>query len=532
MLWLHGNPKLERDSRNPDGHLWNRSTASGDDAGKATQQTKPENRIQEGNKSGDVVFTQKTMPFNNLIDQNSIAEQADDWLYPEPDFLDFVPQSYAKLWLMYGKKHFVDNIQEPAVAERALVEPLDTAYQSLLNRLQIILQNVAEDIQTMKLSVGVETVLEKAWLSLSEGNLEENSHFDITRQIIRDVQTIFKHSMPADDPQSLEQIIHGLEMLLIELAGSPAKAVPTMRFIIAKCREMAESNQAEERNLPLESPLSRAIPPNATEEYPPNAESSKSRAKGTIVDLRRFQKTKSKKGPQDRPLANVLMMTNQEIRKVLAMRRLSTEAENPFSSRSSRIDVKKRFVWLPHADVTTARICCLSTPFSERENTLAFFERHANHEEYFFDNTNAVQNTWKTELQLSFYQLHDQGSTISGIPMPKIVDFPKRRPIKEQKQRADIKPEHYQQISRATIGFEFNGDFFDRYWTCHFIEYKHKSRKPISDETEHYNMLQSQKYLLKSEGHKQPWRQRRVLELILFDRILEEITRAAEEIMN
>lgn len=116
--------------------------------------------------------------------------------------------------------------------------------------------------------------------------------------------------------------------------------------------------------------------------------------------------------------------------------------------------------------------------------------------------------------------------------MPKTVDFPKRRPTKEQKQKADIRPEHYQQISRATMGFEFNGDFFDRYWTCHFIEYKHKSRKPISDETELYDMLQSQKYLFKSESHKQPWRQRRVLELILFDRILEEITRAAEEIMN
>lgn len=218
----------------------------------------------------------------------------------------------------------------------------------------------------MTLLVGIETALEKAWLSLSEGNLEENNHFDITRQIIGDIQTIFKVSMPIDDPQNLEQIIHGLEMLLIELAKSPEKAVPLVRFIIAKCRNMAESNQAEGKDLPLESPLPRAIPLNAAEEYP---ESSKSCAKGTIVDVRKFQKNQPKKGRQDRPLAKVLMMTNQEIRKVLAMRRLSTEAENPFSSRSSGINVKKRFVWLPHADVTTARICCLSTPFSERENT-------------------------------------------------------------------------------------------------------------------------------------------------------------------
>lgn len=141
ILWVYGQSKLEQDSRKFDGPLWNRLTASGDDAGKATQQATPENSIQEGNESRDVVVTQKTMTFNDLIDQKSIVEQADEWLYPEPDFLDFVPQSHAELWMKYGEEQFAVDTQEPVAAERTLVEPLNVAYQGLLDRLQIILQN-------------------------------------------------------------------------------------------------------------------------------------------------------------------------------------------------------------------------------------------------------------------------------------------------------------------------------------------------------------------------------------------------------
>ncbi|KAL1640072.1 hypothetical protein SLS58_007339 [Diplodia intermedia] len=87
-------------------------------------------------------------------------------------------------------------------------------------------------------------------------------------------------------------------------------------------------------------------------------------------------------------------------------------------------------------------------------------------------------------------------------------------------------------LSRAAMGFRFDGDFFDRYWTCHFIEHKPKKEIARINVKELSKILQREGNLPKTERGKQPWRQRKVLELILFDRIVEEITTSTDDIMK
>jgi Mg2+ and Co2+ transporter CorA len=99
-----------------------------------------------------------------------------------------------------------------------------------------------------------------------------------------------------------------------------------------------------------------------------------------------------------------------------------------------------------------------------------------------------------------------------------------------------------QTLKRAGIGFRFVGDFWDRYWTCHILEYEpkddsallEKGFRPYSaleDTTIHKTSWKLQfEELITPEQHKsklsrglRPWRQRKVLELLLFDKMLRKI---------
>lgn len=120
-------------------------------------------------------------------------------------------------------------------------------------------------------------------------------------------------------------------------------------------------------------------------------------------------------------------------------------------------DAKKGFLWLPHANVETALICWVVSFKQERTAISQFFERHSKYEKYSWDNTVLVLNTWQTELHLSFYVLLDVASPHhAGMPAPTGDPFPGGSK---------------QEIRRASMSFRFDGDLFDRYWTCHYVEY-------------------------------------------------------------
>ncbi|KAF4533884.1 Mg2+ transporter zinc transport protein [Lasiodiplodia theobromae] len=182
---------------------------------------------------------------------------------------------------------------------------------------------------------------------------------------------------------------------------------------------------------------------------------------------------------------------------------------------------KKRLVWLPRVDDGSTILCCLAAPSGEKPKLSSFFDRHAKAEKYLLDDVASVLNMWETEFHLSYYQLVDKapGQVEAGEKMsPLEVDgFPGRDKM----------------IDRAAAGFRFDGDFFDRYWTCHFLE-----RRPADDslgEKDLGTRLQDiifDKRLPKADRDKPLWRQRKVLELLLFDKIVDDMTQSANEVLE
>lgn len=170
---------------------------------------------------------------------------------------------------------------------------------------------------------------------------------------------------------------------------------------------------------------------------------------------------------------------------------------------------KKRFIWLPKANAETALLCWAASPEQEKAEISLFFDRHSKYEKHFWDDTTMVLNTWQTELHLSFYVLVDPTTPrYESLPPLTADPFPGRPTWK---------------IHRASMSFRFDGDFFDRYWTCHFIEHiPCRSFEVIWP------------FPFDSSGkheHKQWW-QRKVLELYFLGDILREISRGAEDILS
>ncbi|KAI1373906.1 hypothetical protein F4677DRAFT_427594 [Hypoxylon crocopeplum] len=166
------------------------------------------------------------------------------------------------------------------------------------------------------------------------------------------------------------------------------------------------------------------------------------------------------------------------------------------------INAKKRFIWLPNANPETALICFLGSTDVEQPAISLFFDRHWHQDEYFFDDTTMMMNTWETELHLSFYQLLDTGENpTTGL-----------RTLSE-----DVFPGEKKRIGKTSMGFRFNGDFFDRYWTCHFIEDKGRMGWDLP---------------FPHQDKEQGWRQRKVLELYLFEHILTTLIKRTREILN
>lgn len=120
---------------------------------------------------------------------------------------------------------------------------------------------------------------------------------------------------------------------------------------------------------------------------------------------------------------------------------------------------KKRFICLPRANHATAFACYIASPDREKHAISDFFDRHARYDKDAWDSTSMVFNEWQTELHLSFYVLVEK-SEKPWTGLPEWEDKPMPFPGNPN-----------QVIRRASTSFRFDGDFFDRYWTCHFIEF-------------------------------------------------------------
>lgn len=187
---------------------------------------------------------------------------------------------------------------------------------------------------------------------------------------------------------------------------------------------------------------------------------------------------------------------------------------------------KKRLVWLCGVvDDETRNLCVRASCPSEVTNMRAFFERHAAADKFFSDDVAVALNKWETEFHLSFYRLRAEraGDTQAGGPSSSSAGFAQR-------------------IGRESVGFRFDGDFFDRYWTCHFAQGGSPGEDEGDDEADGMEaaVRRLQRILedaggpaaFSSGAARSPWRQRKVLELMLFEQMLAATIEAAGGILR
>uniref|UniRef100_A0A4E9E822 Mg2+ transporter zinc transport protein n=1 Tax=Gibberella zeae TaxID=5518 RepID=A0A4E9E822_GIBZA len=165
----------------------------------------------------------------------------------------------------------------------------------------------------------------------------------------------------------------------------------------------------------------------------------------------------------------------------------------------------------------------------ESEAILSFFSKHTANDKSFFENTTAEKNRWTTELHLSFYALDTKLCSI-------MADIITKSPCDDY--TADWL------LDKGTIGCRFDGDLIDRYWTVYFLESGRHARELDAEKAEAIvkNTLRNQR----EEGsvgfttldldalgeNKEPWRQRRILELLLFQRTMDQMRHYTVETLN
>ncbi|PON23822.1 hypothetical protein TGAM01_v207469 [Trichoderma gamsii] len=107
------------------------------------------------------------------------------------------------------------------------------------------------------------------------------------------------------------------------------------------------------------------------------------------------------------------------------------------------------------------------------------------------------------------------GSPIAGY----IIDVPRGSPANKEYKKPFI-------TSNPEI-YGFDGDYFDRYWTCHFFEF---NTKDLPETDWELRRVTNKDFGAISKAN--PWRQRRVLELFIVSTMLQEILLSSQTILE
>ncbi|KAF5625061.1 Mg2+ transporter like zinc transport [Fusarium sp. NRRL 52700] len=182
---------------------------------------------------------------------------------------------------------------------------------------------------------------------------------------------------------------------------------------------------------------------------------------------------------------------------------------------------KKRLVML-YAVTPFANIAYPQTE-SETASMLSFYHRHTLYDNYFFEHTALETNRWTTEFHLSFNALYPT--------MPTETTEPKRRPSLEKI--------GLRRLKKVVMSFRFDGDFFDRYWTCFFLNCNpqkdcfEKKKVKRAVEAILWNERQESSFHSNVLGDKkESWQQRRILELLIFQEMIDRMHNCTEEILK
>lgn len=248
---------------------------------------------------------------------------------------------------------------------------------------------------------------------------------------------------------------------------------------------------------------------------------------GVVVDVPRSHQRQKNSG-------NVASWA--ELREKRHVEKIVERGRNPDTA-------KKRFWWFLSKNPTGNKICqntlredsslLTASPLLMTEGLKAFVERHQSYGKFFFEDTVAVLNTWSTELHLSFFTLAPAGTTGEGQTWDQSGGQSLELPAHDTAGSG-------RSLSRVIMSFHFEGDFFDRYWTCRYLQADpHAKMNQIEPDEKDPNRQSPLRELLlggerisEADRLKAPWRQRRVLELLLFDRIISQMYAGAEGILG
>ncbi|OAP63212.1 hypothetical protein AYL99_02439 [Fonsecaea erecta] len=133
-------------------------------------------------------------------------------------------------------------------------------------------------------------------------------------------------------------------------------------------------------------------------------------------------------------------------------------------------DVKKRLIYVYNCGPRFSVALYLSVPDKERYSMATFLSRHQTRDVFLREDTHKTINSWTTELHLGFYRVISNLSAPAGdddsdddqIP-PSLTIF-SGRPFQLPGDATKL-------IEKCAIGFRFDGDLYDRYWTCYVAVY-------------------------------------------------------------
>lgn len=268
-------------------------------------------------------------------------------------------------------------------------------------------------------------------------------------------------------------------------------------------------------------------------------------------------------------LNSLKSVKNKEFSELVDKEFFSTEAEiEKIVARGRAPDHAKKRIWFFKSLEPSENMPCLLTvsekEVQEQKAVEHFLDEHKSYNISFWEETSTVFNTWETQLHLSFYSICSVGiekekrgsSTGEGnnIMFPGLTEGGKITSVR-----------------KAIASFRFEGDFFDRYWTCRVLladpsrdwtyegptgdnqsennsetgsddrRTENTSRKSIShvsddeietSEEEDDETPIIEEYEVKLLMHRRAVRQRRVLELVLFDVMISDMNLSADGILK
>jgi hypothetical protein len=170
---------------------------------------------------------------------------------------------------------------------------------------------------------------------------------------------------------------------------------------------------------------------------------------------------------------------------------------------------------------------------SEASLMMSFYGRHSSYDKHFSEDTAAEMNRWTTELHLTYNTLEKGFRTTLNESLAAKMTKSGMKELDEFV--SHVAGVGCRRLRQVVMSLRFDGDFFDRYWTCYFLDCKPQW---VGDENIVKAAVEKLLYNDGKEGRiplrdkKEPWRQRRILELLLFQAMVDDMHDCTEKILK